>query len=306
MLAVSKPIDRVIEKVLATYNGWGRDSTPASMRADWDALFSTPDSETELDMESMGCVPVAWIGATELRRDRVFIYLHGGGYQVGSIRSHFDLVNRLSDASGVVGLAVEYCCAPEQVFPAPIEECYAVYRHLLSIGVEAGNIALVGDSAGGNLALSTVSKLKADGQPLPAAIGLMSPWTDLAARGASYGTRATADPIHQRTMILRMAGSYLGGADPDDPLASPIKADVSGFPPTFIQVGDREAVLDDARDFAAKLEDAGVEVECQVWDEMIHVFQQFPDELSEARQAIRELGNFLSKHLHVIEEELES
>lgn len=276
------------------------------MRADWDALFALPESKTQMDLDAMGGVRVAWIGAKDLPRDRVFLYLHGGGYQVGSIQSHYELISRLSDASGVIGLAVEYRRAPEHIFPAPIDDCEAVYRHLLSIGVRSDEIAFVGDSAGGNLALATVSRLKADGIPLPSAIGLMSPWTDLAARGASYDTRAATDPIHQRKMILRMAANYLGGADPDDPLASPMNADISGFPPVFIQVGDRETVLDDARDFAVKLELAGVDVECQVWDGMIHVFQQFPDQLPEARRAIAQLGKFLGTRISATNDEVKS
>ncbi len=301
---MSKPVDRVIEKVLKTYGGWGRESTPASMRADWDALFGVAEPEMSVDMDRMGGVLVAWIGASDLPRDRLFIYLHGGGYQVGSICSHYDLIRRLSDASGIIGLAVEYRCAPEHTFPAPIYDCESVYHHLLSISVSAESIALVGDSAGGNLALSLATRLKSKSMPLPGAIGLMSPWTDLAARGQSYETRAKSDPIHQRKMILRMAGNYLNGADPDDPLASPMRADVNGFPPVFIQVGDRETVLDDARDFAARLREAGVNVECQIWDEMIHVFQQFPSELPEAKLAIADMGNFLSERLAYKEEHL--
>lgn len=294
---MTTPMDRVIDKVLSTYRRWGPDSTPASMRADWDALFGVPEADMVLQDEVMGGVRVAWVGSPDLPRDRVFLYLHGGGYQVGSVRSHYDMISRLSAASGIIGLAISYRRAPEHVFPAPIEDCHTVYKHLLSAGMPAENIAFIGDSAGGNLALSTVSKLKSEDAPLPGAIGLISPWTDLAARGASYDTRAAADPIHQRKMILRMAGIYLGGASADDPLASPMQADISGFPPVFIQVGDRETVLDDARDFAAKLEDAKVPVTCQVWDDMIHVFQQFPDELPEAKQALHDMGQFLRKHI---------
>jgi monoterpene epsilon-lactone hydrolase len=291
------PIDAVIEKVRSTYVRWGRDTSVAQMRADWDALFGVAGSPSEMQFETIDGVPAAWIGAADLLQDRVFIYLHGGGYQVGSIVSHFVLARRISAASGIRALSVEYRLAPEHRFPAPIEDSLAVYRHLLARGIRAEHVAIVGDSAGGNLALATVSSLKAAGLPLPGAIAVLSPWTDLTASGASYETRADADPIHHRKMILRMAGAYLGSASAEDPLASPLKADLTGFPPVMIQVGDRETVLDDARDLAARLQDAGVEVRLQVWDGMIHVFQQFPDHLPEAREAIGDLGEFLGSKL---------
>jgi acetyl esterase/lipase len=128
----------------------------------------------------------------------------------------------------------------------------------------------------------------------------MSPWTDLAATGASYESRATADPIHQRAMIKALAKNYLGEhGDPRDPLASPLYADVAGLPPLLIQVGDRETVLDDSTSFADKARAAGVEVELEVWDNMIHVFQMFGTELAEARQAVASIAKFLARRLHI-------
>jgi acetyl esterase/lipase len=136
--------------------------------------------------------------------------------------------------------------------------------------------------------------------PLPVAGVLMSPWTDLAATGASYASRAEADPIHQRPMILALAKNYLGEqGDPRHPLASPLYADLKGLPPLLIQVGNRETVLDDSTMFAAKARGAGVDVELQVWDGMIHVFQMFGAELAEAHQAILSIAQFLNRHLDI-------
>jgi monoterpene epsilon-lactone hydrolase len=130
----------------------------------------------------------------------------------------------------------------------------------------------------------------------------MSPWTDLAATGASYETRAEADPIHQRAMILALAKNYLGkDGDARDPLASPLYADLTGLPPLLVQVGDRETVRDDATELAVRAKAAGVDVELQVWDGMIHVFQLFP-EIPQAREAIASLAKFLRSHLHIGQE----
>jgi acetyl esterase/lipase len=142
--------------------------------------------------------------------------------------------------------------------------------------------------------------LREHGLPLPVACVLMSPWTDLAATGNSYSSRAKADPIHQRPMIVALAKNYLGeGGDPCHPLVSPLYADLSGLPALLIQVGDRETVLDDSTMLADRARAAGVEVELQVWDGMIHVFQMFGGELAEARQAIASIAAFLKRHLHL-------
>ena len=174
------------------------------------------------------------------------------------------------------------------------------YRWLMAQGYKPENIAFVGDSAGGNLVLTSMLSLREKGLPLPAAAAVMSVWTDLTASGDSYTTRATADPIHQRKMILGMAKGYLGDSvDPHNPLVSPLFADLHGLPPLLLQVGDRETVLDDSKSFAARACAAGVEVELEVWDNMIHVFQQFTTELPEALEAIESIGRFLRKHWKV-------
>jgi epsilon-lactone hydrolase len=278
-------IDEVIARVRAVYGGWGKGTTVAKMRADWDALFA---SDTEL--EPVPEIGAHWIGPPS---DRAFLYFHGGGFRVGSARSHAELIARIAAASGARGLAVEYRLAPEHRFPAQLEDVRAAYEWALQ-RFAPSRLALVGDSAGGNLALALM--LSRGALPMPAAAVLLSPWTDLAATGASYQTRAAADPIHQRGMILAIARGYLGDADPRDPRASPLYGDMTKLPPLLIQVGDRETVLDDSVRLAAKARAAGVMAELQVWDGMIHVFQQFP-ELPEAARAVAAVGAFLRERL---------
>jgi acetyl esterase/lipase len=239
-----------------------------------------------------------WIAPDGAQHDKAILYFHGGGFRLGSVSSHRDLIARIAEASGCRMLAINYRLAPEHRFPAPIEDALVAYGWMLGQGLTPDNIAFAGDSAGGNLALAAMLSLRERRLPLPAAGALMSPWTDLAATGASYVSRAEADPIHQRSMIHALAKNYLGeGGNPRQPLASPLYAELAGLPPLLIQVGDRETVLDDSTMFADKARTAGADVELQVWDGMIHVFQMFGAELPEARRAIGSVAQFLSKRL---------
>lgn len=296
---MTKPVDLAIARVQSVYGSWGRDTTVHQMRNDWERLFGLEDETEYPAIETMNGVPVAWVGEAELSREKVIIYLHGGGYQVGSVRSHYAMMNHLSQRANCAVLGVDYRLAPEHAFPAPIEDCLNVYDALLAGGMSAANISFVGDSAGGNLALAATLKLKSECKTCPAAIAVMSPWTDLEAKGESYVSRHEADPIHTQKMILRMARAYLGGADAAQPFASPLNGDLADMPPLLIQVGDRETVRSDATDFAEKITALGGSVECQVWDDMIHVFQQFPDLLPEANQAISDIARFVKSHLKI-------
>ncbi len=293
------PVERVIQRIRAVYGRWGRETGIAQMRRDWDALLDVVPPEGTVETISDGLGAAAWVRSPGVARDRVVVFLHGGGFRLGSLASHRALMLRLSEASRCSVLAVRYRLGPEHGFPAPIEDALAAWDWVLERIGDARRIALAGDSAGGGLALSTVLSLRDAGRPLPAACHLMSPWTDLAATGESFTTRADRDPIHQRAMILALAKGYLAasGADPLSPLASPLYADLGGLPPLLVQVGDRETVLDDSRVLAGRARAAGVAVELQVWEEMIHVFQLFADDLPEARDAIASAGAFLDRHV---------
>ena len=293
------PVERAIRKIQSVYGNWNRQTTVAQMRSDWDAAFAGCAVPVSCRLVSAGGVDGEWIVPADAPTDKAILYFHGGGFRLGSVASHRDLIARIAIASGCRVLAIDYRLAPEHRFPAALEDAVAAYAWLRGQGLKPRDIALAGDSAGGNLVLTAMLWLRDRGEPLPAAGVLMSPWTDLAATGASYESRAAADPIHQRSMILALAKEYLGeGGDPRDPLASPLYADLSGLPPLLIHAGDRETVRDDATMLAEKARTAGVETELQVWDGMIHVFQMFP-EIPQARQAIAAIAAFLRRHLHI-------
>ena len=294
------PIDRAIARIRAVYQGWNRDTTVARMRSDWDTAFDGTTAPVTCEGVSVGGIDGEWMSPADAPQHKAILYFHGGGFRLGSVTSHRDLIAQIAVASGCRVLAINYRLAPEHRFPAALDDALAGYDWMLRKGLKSANIAFAGDSAGGNLALAAMLALRESKRPLPVAAVLMSPWTDLAATGASYVSRAEADPIHQRPMILALAKNYLGGqGDPRDPLASPLYADVSGLPPLLIQVGDRETVLDDSVMLADKARAAGVEVDLQVWDGMIHVFQMFGAEIPEAHRAIAEIGRFVDRHLHI-------
>jgi epsilon-lactone hydrolase len=291
------PIDLVIDRIKKVQGSWNRTTTVDQMRQDWDALMWSDAVAAQSEKVLAQGVDATWIAASAGTPDTVLLYLHGGGFQVGSVRSHRDLIARLSKAAGCRALAIDYRLAPEHRFPAALNDAVAAYKWLLDQGVAPKKIAFAGDSAGGGLALSTLIVLHEQGVPLPAAAVVLSAWTDLSVTGASYETRSEADPINERRMIRAMARAYLGDSiDPREPPVSPLFANLTGLPPLLIQVGDREILLDDSRIFAEKARAAGVDVQLEIWDGMIHVFQQFASELVEARLAIDSIGRFLSQH----------
>ncbi|NPC54995.1 alpha/beta hydrolase [Caenimonas soli] len=297
---LNEAVEAVIARVKQTYGRWRRDTTPAQMRADWDALFSAR-GDARIEPVVAGGVPCEWVRAPRVRDDRAVLYFHGGGFQVGSLSSHRELMALLSAATGARVLGVGYRLAPEHRYPAALEDALCAFEWVQARGLAAEHVAMAGDSAGGGLALSAMLTLRESGRALPAAALLMSAWTDLSASGESYETRAADDPIHQRPMILAMARNYFGDkVDACDPRVSPMFADataLAALPPVMLQVGDRETVLSDSEAFATKARAAGATAELQVWPGMIHVFQQFPGELPEAREAIAAGGRFLAAHL---------
>ena len=294
------PIDLAIARIRAVYRSWNRDTSVTQMRSDWDAAFGSSTAPETCERVSAGGVGGEWISPADTPLDKAILYFHGGGFRIGSVESHRDLIAQIARASGCRVLAINYRLAPEYRFPAALDDALTSYGWMLGQGLQPGSIAFAGDSAGGNLVLAAMLALRERGLPLPVAAMLMSPWTDLAATGTSYVSRAEADPIHQRPMILALAKNYLGGqGDPCDPLVSPLYADLAGLPPLLIQVGDRETVLDDSVMFADLARGAGVDVHLEVWDGMIHLFQMFGAELPEAHRAIASIAQFLDRHLHI-------
>src|SRR3954470_20976397 len=204
------PIDLAIARIRAVYRSWNRNTSVAQMRSDWDAAFGGGTAAVTYERVSAGGVDAEWMSPANTRLDKAILYFHGGGFRIGSVASHRDLIAQIALASGCRVLAINYRLAPEHRFPAALDDAIAAYDWMLGQGLTPGNVALAGDSAGGNLVLAAMLALRERGLPLPVSAVLMSPWTDLAATGTSYVTRADADPIHQRPMILSLAKDYLG------------------------------------------------------------------------------------------------
>ncbi len=262
---------------------------------EWQAGLALPDDVRVEPVDAHG-VPAEWIDTPGASAQRVILYLHGGGYCMGSIATHRHLMQRIGRAAGARVLGVDYRLGPEHPFPAAVEDAVAAYRFLLASGVDPRAVAIAGDSAGGGLTIAALLALRDRGEPMPGAAVGLSPWTDLAGTGDSIRTKAALDPMVTADALALMARSYLDGADPRNPLASPLFADLSVLPPLLLQVGSAEILLDDATRRAERGRAAGVTVELEAWDEMIHVFQAFPM-LAESGKAIDRIGGFLRRHL---------
>jgi len=234
-----------------------------------------------------------WLRPAGARADVTVLYLHGGGYAIGSPKSHRHLAAAIAKAAGARALLIDYRRAPEQPFPAAVDDAVAGYRWLLATGQPAERIVVAGDSAGGGLTVATLLALRDAGATLPAAGVCISPWVDLTCSGGTYQTKAASDPIVTRESVARMASWYLAGADPRTPLASPLHADLHGLPPLLIHVGSDEVLLDDARQLAARARAHGVEATLDVWPEMIHVWHWFLGMLGEAQRAVDRIGEFI-------------
>jgi len=240
-----------------------------------------------------GGVPSEWVDAPGDRRDRVILYLHGGGYTIGSVQTHRGLVARLAGVCGARGLTIDYRLGPEHPFPAAVDDAVAAYGWLVGTGGDPARIVVAGDSAGGGLTVATLLALRDRNTPLPAGGVCISPWTDLACTGESMTTRAAHDPMVQRDALLEMAAAYLAGQDPRTPLASPLYGDLRGLPPLLIHVGTAETLLDDATRLATRARAAGVAVDLEVWDDMIHVWHAFAPLLPESDEAIARVGTWV-------------
>ena len=224
---------------------------------------------------------------------KVFLYLHGGAYALGSCDSHRALATRIASAANVDTVLAEYRLAPENPFPAGLDDCVAVYRSLLEKGYAAEDIIIGGDSAGGGLTVATMLQLRHNGVPLPCAAVLLSPFLDVSASGETMKTRAGRDPWFEPENISVVVGHYCPNEDPRNPLLSPVFANVAGLPPTLIHVGDDEILLSDSTRFAEKLRGAGVEVELEVFPELWHVFQLFVGAMPESRAAVDKIGAYV-------------
>ncbi len=259
---------------------------------------AAPDGVT-VESVTVGGRPAERITASGAAPEGVILYLHGGGYCIGSIGSHRGVAGRLALASGCQVVTLDYRLAPEHPFPAAVEDATAAYRELLAAGTSPSKMAIAGDSAGGGLTISSLLALRAEGTPLPAAAVCLSPWLDLTQSSPAYDRLGDADPMVSKDGLDLLADAYVGAGDRRTELISPLFAeDLGGLPPVMIEVGTAEVLLDDSVQFAERLRAAGGEVILTVWPEMIHVFQMFGELLEpEADQSIASVGAFLSERL---------
>jgi acetyl esterase/lipase len=272
-------------------------ATIHDIRAGMEAGFAFPlAADIRVEPVDAGGVRAEWVAASNASPARAVLYLHGGGYVIGSINTHRELCARIARAAAARVLVIDYRLAPEHPFPAAVEDAVAAYRWLIT-QVPPEAVAIGGDSAGGGLTLATLLALRDRGISLPAAGVLLSPWTDLALTGESLISRASIDPMLKGPDGIRgMAQMYFGNADARNPLVSPLYGDLTDLPPLLIQVGTSEVLFDDATRIDAKARAAGVAVTFEAWNEMLHVFQLFASLLGEGQEAIEKIGAFVQAH----------
>jgi acetyl esterase/lipase len=264
------------------------------MRSGMEAASAPAPDDVMVTPADADGVPGEWVAAPNADVG-VVLYLHGGGYVIGSPRTHREMASRISRASAARLLVIDYRLAPEHPFPAAVDDAVTAYRWLLAQGIAPENIAIAGDSAGGGLTLATLVRLRDGGDPLPACAVTLSAWTDLEGTGESMSTRAEADPMIKQELLSQMALPYAAG-NLRHPHAAPLYAELHGLPPLLMQVGDAEVLLDDTTRVVERVRAVGGRVEITIYPEMFHVFQMYAGLLPEGQQAIDEIGAFVKAH----------
>lgn len=250
-------------------------------------------SHVDVKIENLEGVEGAWFLPTHRTDKKTILYLHGGGYCVGSYNTHKGLIGRIARTSGFAAYAINYRKAPENPFPAALDDSIAVYLKLIENGCK--NIVIGGDSAGGGLCLALMQKLRDMELEMPVGAFLLSPWTDLTFTGDSIKTKANVDPLIPPELLSVFADKYIGLANASNPLISPLFADFDFFPPIYIQVGGHEVLLDDSLRLAKYLNDQNMDVKIDVFPEMMHVFQWLGGMIPEANRAISQIGSFIKE-----------
>ena len=269
-------------------------------RGRYDAFMGSvaPRDDVTFEAGTLGGIPGIWVNPAHKRADEAILHLHGGWFSLGSATGYRNLVAQIAARAGTRAFIADYRLAPEHPFPAATDDALACYRALAGSGVR--RIAITGDSAGGNLALVLASRVTSEAVPNSATlvgIVVLSPVTDLTLSGATYETRADADPLFTRPQVAELVHSYLGGADAKQPLASPLFGRLSGMPPTRIHVGDDEVLLDDSLRFGEQAAAAGVDARVDVWKGMPHGFPANVGRLKAAAESLDAIGAFLSERL---------
>ena len=268
----------------------------AEMRASMEAQqgqLALPADVDLLDLNVAGR-PARRVRTPGVREDRGTLYLHGGGYVMGSLNTHQELMGRIARATNAQVLGLDYRLAPEHVYPAAVDDAVAAYQWILEQGIASSRVVIAGDSAGGGLALALLLAVRELKLPMPAGAVLFSPWTDLTASGESLRTRAEADPMIGPGVLGPMAAHYAGGTAVSAPGISPLFGNLQGLPPLLIQVGDAEVLLDDSTRLHARALAAGVDSTLHNFAEAFHVFQAI-SALPEAAEAIAEVAAFFER-----------
>lgn len=260
---------------------------------EWHQPTREPEGVTYKE-ENVGGVDAIWCFPTGAATNQVLLYTHGGGFAVGSASSHRKLAGHVAKALNVTALVVDYRRSPESPFPAQIEDNTAVYRELLKRGIAAKDITTIGDSAGGNLAISTVLQLRDEGIELPGHVIAFSPWLDQEHVGETLTTNDATDALITVELLQGMTAMFLGetGTSPTNPLVNPLYADFTGFPKLYITAGSVESLLDNATKLARRAEDAGVDVTLSIGEGMQHVFPILAGKADEADEQIRQIANW--------------
>lgn len=296
---VSKGMERVIT-LLKKFQNTGQKPTVESTRKGLNQLAALSKIPEDVNIEPIDIDGIRgeWITTPNMNPNKILLYLHGGAFIAGSIATHRELVSRISRAAGVPVLIIDYRLAPEHPFPAALEDAINSYKWILfEKKFSPNDIIIGGDSAGGNLTLSVLLKAKNVGLPLPKAALCISPVTDLLGTGKSIDSKSGVDPFLSPELGELIINAYVKDNDPKDPLISPLYGDLNGLPPMYIQVGTSEILLDDSKRIAERLQSAGVDVELDIWEDMIHVFAAFAAWAPEAKKGIEKIGQFIKKHL---------
>ena len=282
--------------MLKHFTDWSLPLDKLRTKTERNARWVKLPNKVEVNEVTAGGVAAEWLLPTGAAPDQVMLYLHGGGYAMGSCATHRAMAARLAESCRVRALVLNYRLAPEYPFPAALEDALAAYRWLRQRGVAPNNIVIAGDSAGGGLAVATLVALRDGGESLPAAAVCISPWTDLAGTGESIRTRAKADPW-VTAKALALGDHYIGTNDSRHPLISPHYAELHGLPPMLIQVGNDEILLSDSTRLAERVKEAGGEAILEIWERMWHVFHCLAPQLPEANRAIEKIGTFVRDHI---------
>ncbi len=271
--------------------------TPPDMRVWFEAINAqTPVAEgVEISPMNSGTWSGEWLKPSRSDGKRLMIYYHGGGFLFGSPRSHRAVTTQLAQLTAAPVLSIDYRLAPEHPAPAAHDDCFDAYRWALEQGFDASAISLAGDSAGGNLALSTAIRARDEGLPLPGCVVMMSPALDLAGEGESH-TRLQNAPLLTKELVDLFNLVYVGEGDLRSSRVTPFYSDMSGLPPILIHVGSNELLVDDSVTVAGRIEQAAGQVELKVWPEMVHCWQLYGPMLEESMQSIEEIAGFVMAH----------